>query len=266
MRTRLRYPYSFQIVTLSPWPITTSLSVTNLLISFVMSIQKITNSLEICLFSLTTILISIYFWLSDITYEGTYRGEHTKQVQKNIKDSFLLFLLSEILIFLSLFYIYFYNSIIPNIWIGSIYPPLGIESISFEGIPLLNTALLFFGSLTMTGGHYSTIAKSKKLTNLLLLLTILLNTIFTMFQVFEYYQSSFNISDSVYSSAFYITTGLHGIHVVIGTIMAIIIFFRLLLKDFTDSNHLGLWASVLYIHLVDFVWLVVLVIFYIWGA
>jgi cytochrome c oxidase subunit 3 len=105
----------------------------------------------------------------------------------------------------------------------------------------------------MTGGHNSTLAKSKNLTLFLLFLTIILNSIFTYFQVFEYFQSSFNISDSVFGSVFFITTGLHGLHVVIGTLMAFFILLRIFLKDFTDSNHLGLWASVLYCHLVDLI-------------
>lgn len=258
--------HGYQIVSLSPWPFTTSISLGCYLISLVMLFHNIEGGFEINMMGLISLMISINWWIKDIITEGTYKGEHTKVVEKNLKDGFILFVVSEAVIFITLFYIYFYNALIPNIFIGGIYPPIGIETIAYEGVPLLNTALLFFGSLTMTGGHHSTLGKNYNWTKLLLIFTIICNTIFTLLQIFEYYNSPFNITDSVYGSAFFITTGLHGLHVILGTLMVIYTLMRLYAYQFTDSHHLGLWSSTLYLHFVDLVWLIVLVLYYIWGC
>lgn len=260
---KLIHPY--QMVSVSPWPLCSSLSVTSLLISLVLFFNQYEVASTLNILSLILLILSFFFWINDIVWEGTFKGEHSKIVVKNLQFGFLLFLLSEILIFFILFFAFFYNAIIPNVFIGSMYPPLGLDTIPYEAIPLFNTALLFFGSICITAVHHAVVGGNSKSAILYILITILLNSLFTFFQAYEYYFSSFNISDSFYGSSFFTTTGVHGLHVVIGTLMAVYCLYRLISSHFINTHHVGLWASSLYLHLVDLIWIIVLVIYYVWG-
>lgn len=178
---------------------------------------------------------------------------------------YLLFLISEVMIFISLFIAYFYNSLIPSVELGFSYPPKGIISINYLSVPLLNTVLLLLSSVTITICIY-VIKYNKNILLIYLILTVILNLIFSYLQYLEYLNSFFTIKDSVYSSAFYFITGLHGLHVIIGTILVIICIIKTLLNNFTNNNYPLLIMTSIYLHGVDAVWILVLLILYIWGS
>lgn len=255
------------MVELSPWPITTAISIFSLLLSFILTFQVKEFSGYILILSIISTIYSSYKWWNDIIIEGSFKGEHTKSVQYNLNTGFYLFVFSEVLIFASFFFAYFYNSLIPSPYIfGNIYPPLGIESLDFKSVPLLNTAVLFFSGISITAAQNYLIARNKNYSLFYLFLTILLGLFFIYLQYFEYLHSFFSISDSVYGSAFFLLTGFHGGHMVIGVIFLGIMFFRLFFNHFFSSHSLGFSFAAIYYHFIDAVWLFLYSILYIWGS
>jgi cytochrome c oxidase subunit 3 len=140
----------------------------------------------------------------------TYEGHHTKQVQKGLIIGLVLFIISEVFAFLSVFWAFFYASLSPAIEIGGVWPPLGINALDPFSIPLLNTFLLLSSGAFITWGHHALIAGDRKGVIIGTLITIILAVIFTVLQYLEYSEASFTIADSVYGTVFFAATGLHG--------------------------------------------------------
>jgi cytochrome c oxidase subunit 3 len=178
----------------------------------------------------------------------------------------LLFILSEIMFFFSFFWAFFHVSINPSVAIGGVWPPAGLTVISPWGVPLLNTIILLSSGASITWAHHSLLSGDKKDTSLALVLTVLLAIIFTGLQAFEYLSSPFYISDGVYGSTFYMTTGFHGFHVLIGTCFLIVCFVRLYYDHFTTESHIGFECAAWYWHFVDVVWLFLFITIYWWGS
>jgi cytochrome c oxidase subunit 3 len=175
-------------------------------------------------------------------------GFHTQRVIAGLSLGFILFIISEVFFFLSFFWAFFHSALAPTVELGSTWPPVGIEALNPWEIPLLNTVLLLSSGATLTYSHHSLIAGSRKGAIFGLILTVVLAVIFTLLQIYEYYNSSFTISDGVYGSTFYITTGLHGLHVLVGTIFLVVSLVRLVNYHFTVGHHLGFESAILYWH------------------
>jgi len=158
------------------------------------------------------------------------------------------------------------SSLSPTVELGAQWPPLGIEPINPFELPLLNTVILLSSGVTITWAHHSLICGERKGALYGALLTIGLAVIFTGFQMVEYNVSSFTISDGVFGSCFYFSTGFHGIHILIGTAFLVVGCWRLLTYHSTDSHHLGFESAILYWHFVDIVWLFLFVAVYYWGS
>jgi cytochrome c oxidase subunit 3 len=208
----------------------------------------------------------MYFWLGDVITEGTFLGHHTKEVKNGLMLGFILFVISEVFAFISVFWAYFHSSIVPSVEIGGYWPPLGIVPLNPFSIPLLNTFLLLSSGAFITYAHHAFISGRRVKTINSLFITILLAVIFTLFQYIEYTDSSFSISDSVFGTTFYASTGLHGFHVIIGTIFIFISFLRIINYSLQKQGHVGLETSILYWHFVDVVWLFLFVSVYFWGS
>lgn len=133
-------------------------------------------------------------------------------------------------------------------------------------LPLLNTVILLSSGATITWGHHSFINGNRKEALLGTFITLILAFIFLGCQLVEYYNSSFTISDSVFASCFYLSTGFHGLHVLVGAIFLSVGFWRLFSYHLTDHHHLGYEASILYWHFVDVIWLFLYIIVYYWGS
>jgi len=179
----------------------------------------------------------------------------------------VLFIVSEIFFFLSFFWAFFHSSLAPAIQIGSLWPPMGIKSIVFNAfdVPFLNTAILLTSGASITWAHYAIAAKERESSIHGFLATIILAIIFTILQLREYSEAQFSFGDGIYGSVFFIATGFHGIHVLIGTIFIIICFFRFLLNHFTKKHHDGFVFASWYWHFVDVVWLFLFFVIYLWG-
>jgi len=215
---------------------------------------------------ITATVSSMVLWLKDVSREGTFQGHHTHVVSAGLTLGFILFVISEVFFFLSIFWAFFHSALAPTVELGSIWPPAGIEPMNPFEIPLLNTIILLSSGATLTYSHHRLIAGERFGSFYGLLITIILAVIFTSLQGFEYYNAPFTISDGVYGSTFYMSTGFHAIHVLIGTAFLTVCLFRLFSYHFTDTHHVGFEAAILYWHFVDVVWLFLFITVYWWGS
>lgn len=212
------------------------------------------------------ILFMMFCWWRDIIREGTFEGQHTKSVQAGLKMGMLLFIVSEIMFFFAFFWAFFHSSFNPNLALGGVWPPIYITTLDPWQIPLLNTCLLLSSGASVTWAHHAIVGGSKFQASVALVFTVLLAIIFTALQGFEYITAPFTISDSVYGSCFYMATGFHGFHVMVGTLFLIVCFCRLNLNHFTREHHFGFEAAAWYWHFVDIVWLFLFITVYWWGS
>jgi cytochrome c oxidase subunit 3 len=215
--------------------------------------------------SLVSIAFIIIQWWRDVIREGTYQGLHTILVGIGLRWGIILFITSEVFFFLSFFWAFFHRSLAPAIEIGTVWPPIGIKPFNPFQIPLLNTAILLGSGVTVTWAHHGLIDSNHKQVKHALLLTVLLGVYFTCLQALEYFEAPFCIADAVYGSTFFVATGFHGLHVIIGTIFLAICFFRHLNGHFSSGHHFGFEAAAWYWHFVDVVWLFLFVSIYWWG-
>lgn len=211
------------------------------------------------------ILIIAFQWWRDVIREAN-SGFHTTAVQKGLLIGFLLFLLSEIMLFVSMFWAFFTFSVSPAIELGSIWPPVGLNPINPWAIPLIGTCVLLASGFILTLGHHALVSGHKDLVILSLFGTILLGALFVALQASEYFLCDFSISDSAFGTVIYMTTGLHGLHVLVGVLFLFIGLIRSFFDHFTSEHHLGLEFAILYWHLVDVVWLFVFFVYYVWGS
>jgi cytochrome c oxidase subunit 3 len=259
-------PHPFHLVSPSPWPFNTSFSLLVLTLSAVLTFQGFTKAVDVINLGLLSVILSMCLWFRDIISEGTYLGNHTLAVQKGLNMGVGLFIVSEALFFLAIFWAFFHSALSPTIELGAKWPPMGIEAINPFELPLLNTVLLLSSGVTVTYAHHSIIQGNRSGALYGLLYTVILAIIFTAFQAVEYTVSSFTISDGTYTSCFYFGTGFHGLHVIIGTAFLSVGLWRLLAYHLTENHHLGLESGILYWHFVDVVWLFLYISVYYWGS
>lgn len=258
--------HPYHLVSPSPWPINTSFSL--LVIAFTASLlfQGFTYAVYAISITLLSVILSMSLWFRDVISEGTYIGNHTLAVQKGINMGIGLFIVSEALFFLAIFWAFFHSALSPSIELGAKWPPMGIEALNPFELPLLNTIILLSSGVTVTYAHHSIIKGNRSGALYGLIYTVILAIIFTAFQAVEYTVSSFTISDGTYTSCFYFGTGFHGLHVIIGTAFLTVGLWRLLAYHLTENHHLGLEAAILYWHFVDVVWLFLYISVYYWGS
>nr|YP_010480537.1 cytochrome c oxidase subunit III [Nasonia giraulti]ACH81754.1 cytochrome oxidase subunit 3 [Nasonia giraulti]UVN15260.1 cytochrome oxidase subunit 3 [Nasonia giraulti] len=253
----------FHLVTLSPWPLMLSFNLLVMMISLMNWFNNF-NTLML-MFSSLLLVLCVFQWWRDVIRESTFQGFHTKKVIMGLKIGMLLFIASEVLFFFSIFWCYFHMFLSPSIEIGSIWPPKNIIAFNPYNIPLLNTIILLSSGVTITWCHYSILFKLKKISFISLMLTIFLGIIFTIYQYKEYNEANFTISDSVYGSIFFMSTGFHGLHVIIGTLFLMVNLLRIYQNNYSSTHHFGFEAAAWYWHFVDVVWLFLYLLIYFWS-
>lgn len=258
--------HPFHLVSPSPWPFNTSFSLLVFTFSAVLTFQGFTKAVDVIVLGLLSVVLSMSLWFRDVISEGTYLGNHTLAVQRGISMGVGLFIVSEALFFLAIFWAFFHSALSPTIELGAKWPPMGIEAINPFELPLLNTVILLSSGVTVTYAHHSLIQGNRSGALYGLLYTVILALIFTALQGVEYKVSSFTISDGTYTSCFYFGTGFHGLHVIIGTAFLTVGLWRLLAYHLTENHHLGLESGLLYWHFVDVVWLFLYISVYYWGS
>jgi cytochrome c oxidase subunit 3 len=178
----------------------------------------------------------------------------------------LLFIASEVMFFAAFFWAYFNGALFPTEEIGGVWPPENITTFDPFSIPFLNTLILLLSGCTVTWAHHG--LKEGDQSSLLrgLGLTVFLGVIFSALQAYEYTHAAFGFGGDIYSSVFYMATGFHGFHVIVGTIFLAVCFFRAKAGHFTPDSHFGFEAAAWYWHFVDVVWLFLFASVYWWGA
>nr|YP_009251208.1 cytochrome c oxidase subunit III [Bactericera cockerelli]ANA07529.1 cytochrome c oxidase subunit III [Bactericera cockerelli]APC60514.1 cytochrome c oxidase subunit III [Bactericera cockerelli]APC60521.1 cytochrome c oxidase subunit III [Bactericera cockerelli]APC60535.1 cytochrome c oxidase subunit III [Bactericera cockerelli]APC60542.1 cytochrome c oxidase subunit III [Bactericera cockerelli] len=255
--------HQFHLVDPSPWPMIISfiiLNYTSFSILFFNTKKTVPMTVNLILIAWV-----MFIWWRDIHRESTFQGLHTFSVVSSMKYGMMLFITSEVLFFVSFFWSFFHHSLSPTHEMGMLWPPFNIESFNPLNIPLMNTIILLSSGVSVTWAHVCMCSNNYKETNKSLLITILLGIYFSFLQFYEYSSSPFSISDSVYGSTFFVTTGFHGIHVLIGTLFLIHALTRMKNLHFSSTHHLGMELAIWYWHFVDVVWLFLYITIYWWG-
>lgn len=262
MSNLVRHPY--HLVDESPWPLFSSFGALFLTGGLVKWFYG--GAINLIFTGLCVIFLVIYQWWRDISIEGSRQGLHSKFVELGLRWGMLLFILSEVLFFLSFFWAFFHGRLAPAIELGGSWPPAGVYPFNPFEVPLLNTIVLLRSGITVTWSHHRLMAGNHSNSMVSLVVTIILGAYFTALQRMEYYEASFNISDGIYGSTFFVATGFHGLHVIIGTTFLTVCLVRINKWQFRPAHHFGFEAAAWYWHFVDVVWLFLFVSIYWWGG
>nr|QIV24567.1 cytochrome c oxidase subunit III [Phaolus metallicus] len=262
MKTHKNHP--FHLVDYSPWPILGALGAMSTMMGLIKWFHLYKTDLLFIGLSIT--MLVMYQWWRDIVREATYQGLHTYKVTIGLRWGMILFITSEVFFFISFFWGFFHNSLSPSIELGMNWPPKGIQTFNPTEIPLLNTLILLTSGLTVTWAHHALMENNSKQALQGLILTVILGTYFTCLQAYEYLEAPFSIADSAYGSSFFMATGFHGLHVIIGTTFLLVCLIRHTLNHFSSIHHFGFEAAAWYWHFVDVVWLFLYISIYWWGS
>ena len=260
----IKTKHSWHLVDPSPWPLVAAVGAFSMTSGGVLYMHNYVGGGNLLICGLFLVIFVMYTWWRDIVREATFEEQHTQSVQRGLRLGMILFIVSEVMFFFAFFWAFFCSSLSPVFNIGGTWPPEAISIIPASGIPLTNTFLLLSSGATVTWAHHSILVRGKKQSIVSLMLTIVLAMLFTSLQVMEYFDAPFNITDSVFGSCFFITTGFHGFHVFVGTCFLFVSLLRITYNHFTSTHHFGLESAIWYWHFVDVVWLFLFVSVYWW--
>ena len=267
--------HDYHLVDPSPWPFVGSMAAFIMAIGVIMWMHGGTSIVAIL--GLLGVLYTMFMWWRDVIAES-HKGDHTPVVQLHLRYGMLMFIASEVMLFVAWFWAFFDASLFAAEPIqaarvaatGGIWPPSGTEIFDPWHLPLINTLILLTSGTTITWAHHALLNNDRKGLIWGLTLTIILGLIFTSLQAYEYAEAPFAFnranSGNIYGSTFFMATGFHGFHVIVGTIFLIVCLIRALKGDFTPQKHFGFEAAAWYWHFVDVVWLFLFACIYIWGG
>lgn len=271
----IKVHHKFHLVNPSVWPLLSSLSALVIIVGSLMYMHEYKHGAVVLIAGFMMILCCMYSWWKDTINEGRIDKAHTHIVKNGLSIGMLLFIVSEVMFFVAFFWSFFAASLDPapildgDVWPirdGS-WPPEGIKTLDPWNIPFLNTLILLLSGTTVTWAHHSIVEKDQKSLVKALGITVLLGASFTCLQIYEYYHAEFRWKDGIYSSNFYMTTGFHGFHVLVGTLFLFVCYLRAAKGQFANNHgYLGLDFAAWYWHFVDVVWLFLFVFLYIWGS
>lgn len=260
--------HPFHLVNLSPWPFLSAVALFNLVVSFVGYIHNYDGFFEDFFFHFVNLALVAGFWWRDVVREATFGGHHTVAVQKGLKMGFTLFLVSEGMLFFSLFWAFFYLAVHPSgSYLGTHWTKHILnDTVQANHIPFLNTGILLWSGVTLTWSHHALLRGRMTPAVDGLVLTLVLGLVFLFLQGVEYRNARFDISDGVFGSTFYLLTGFHGMHVLVGWIFLGTAFVRLGVGHLSSTRHLGYEMAIWYWHFVDVVWVFLFFAVYVWGT
>ncbi len=278
--------HPYHLVDPSPWPALGSLAAFLLTFGVVIYLhpgmfgegsEAMFTSLGALIFvpGLLLVLYTMFVWWRDVIREAEVEGHHTPVVQLGLRYGMALFICSEVMFFVAFFWAFFESSLFPKelphdifaqTFAGGVWPPAGIETFDPFGLPFMNTLILLLSGVTVTWAHHALREGDRDGLIKGLGYTILLGLLFTGVQAYEYGHATFTFTGGIYGSTFYMATGFHGFHVIIGTTFLIVCFFRARKGHFKPDHHFGFEAAAWYWHFVDVVWLFLFCCIYWWGA
>ena len=277
--------HDYHLVNPSIWPLIGSVAALTMFFGLVMSMHDDFfggGGKWVFGFGIAGIIATFFNWWSDVIKEA-HGGDHTSVVQLHLRYGMILFIASEVMFFIGWFWAWFDFALFPvpleitdgvvtslfgreGASLATQFPPKGMEVIDAFSLPLLNTLILLCSGTTITWAHHALIHGDRDGLKKGLWLTIVLGALFTAIQAYEYIHAPFGFGGSNYSSAFFMATGFHGFHVLVGTIFLIICLARVYKGHFTPQQHFGFEAAAWYWHFVDVVWLFLFAVIYVWGG
>ncbi len=270
--------HDYHLVDPSPWPLVGAVSAFLLASGFVVWWKDIAFGgmhLGAYIFGagIIGVLYTMISWWSDVVREAN-TGSHTRVVQLHHRYGMIMFIASEVMFFVAWFWAYFDAALYPNDPLqyarsdltGGHWPPKGIETFDPWHLPLFNTLILLTSGTTVTWAHHALLHGDRKGLKWGLWLTIALGVLFTCVQAYEYGHAAFSFSGNIYGATFFMATGFHGFHVIVGTIFLLVCYIRAYRGDFTPQQHFGFEAAAWYWHFVDVVWLFLFICIYVWGG
>lgn len=260
----MAHQHPYHLVDQSPWPLTGAISALMMTSGLILWFH--TGTLALLVAGLILLITTMINWWRDVVRESTFQGWHTTVVEKGLRYGMILFITSEVCFFFAFFWAFFHSRLAPTVEIGVAWPPTGITPLNPFLVPLLKTAVLLSSGVTITWAHHSILAGNHSEAVQALSLTVALGVYFTILQAWEYIDSPFTIADRIYGSTFFVATGFHGLHVIIGTTFLFVCLLRLINHHFSAHHHFGFEAAAWYWHFVDVVWLFLYVCIYWWGS
>jgi cytochrome c oxidase subunit 3 len=289
--------HDYHLVDPSPWPIVGAVAAFCMMLGAVFWMHGDYNFFGLGLggnswlfvIGFALVLYTMAGWWRDVVRESVVEGHHKPVVKLGFRYGMILFIISEVMFFYAWFWAYFGTALFPeDVGLAS-WPPPGVATFDPWHLPLLNTLILLTSGTTVTWAHHAILEGDRKGAITGLALTIALGLSFTAVQAYEYGHAAFTFGmngaelvpltgthgdlaagvgnlSAIYGSTFFMATGFHGLHVVIGTIFLIVCLFRTIKGHFTPERHFGFEAAAWYWHFVDVVWLFLFISIYVWGA
>ena len=254
--------HPFHLVEPSPWPALGAMAAFVLTVGGTLFMHEHEYGYMVLGAGFLLVFVTMFFWWRDVVRESVFQGHHTPIVQIGMRYGMMLFILSEVMFFVAFFWAYFDRALFPA---GGIWPPEGVITFDPFDLPLVNTLVLLLSGCTVTWAHHALIEDNRRDFMLGLAITIALGALFTYLQAVEYSHAHFTLSDGIYPSVFFLATGFHGFHVIIGTLFLSVCLYRGWRGHFTSKRHFGFEAAAWYWHFVDVVWLFLFFVVYIWG-
>ena len=256
-----KHPY--HLVDPSPWPAIGAVSAGLVTVGAVLYMHE--DIAWLMILGFVGILATMAGWFWDVIQEAEFKGFHNPVVQVGMRYGMALFIASEVMFFVAWFWAYFNAALFPPAQIEGVWPPPGVQTFDPWDLPFLNTLILLMSGVTVTWAHHALREGNRKHLIQGLGLTIFLGICFTCVQAYEYGHAAFGFREGIYSSTFFMATGFHGFHVLVGTIFLIVCFFRARAGHFRPDHHFGFEAAAWYWHFVDVVWLFLFCCIYWWG-
>ncbi|MEQ1669436.1 MAG: cytochrome c oxidase subunit 3 [Hyphomicrobium sp.] len=296
--------HDYHLLDPSPWPLVASLSAFVAAVGAIAWMRTNIDGLGVFgikgpymfAIGMVALLATAWLWWRDVIIEAN-RGDHTPVVQLHLRYGMIMFIASEVMFFVAWFWGYFDSALFPsgvhelinnpgrmvgmttrNEVYGGVWPPVPVDTTAaatsgffkstFDpwGLPLINTLILLLSGVTVTWAHHALLKNDRRGLVLGLLCTVLLGATFTYLQAVEYGHAGFSYAGHSYGSTFFMATGFHGAHVIIGTIFLLVCLIRAMRGAFTPEQHFGFEAAAWYWHFVDVVWLFLFAAIYVWGA
>jgi len=270
--------HDYHLIDPSPWPLIGAFAGLLLATGALLFMHDKSGGVVTLIAGFAAVIFTMFVWWKDVINEGK-SGDHKSIVRHGLRVGMALFILSEVMFFFAFFWSFFKAALAPEfVFDGNhifeqgiqvlegVWPPVDVETLNAWDLPLINTLILLLSGTTVTWAHYALLKNDRK--NLIrgLLITVLLGISFTALQAVEYGHATFGFKDGIYSSNFYMATGFHGAHVLIGTIFLAVCLVRALKGEMSEKHHLGFEFAAWYWHFVDVVWLFLFAFVYVWGG
>jgi cytochrome c oxidase subunit 3 len=264
----MKHPY--HLVDPSPWPIVGAFSA-GLLVFGMIELMHFKTFIFLYL-GVACVVATMFLWWRDVVRESRAPGIHGPVTRLGLRYGMALFIASEVMFFVAFFWAYFHFALFPDHlaqgrYAVNMWPPQGIKTFDPFHLPFLNTMILLLSGCTVTWAHHALLEGDRKALLQGLGLTVFLGVCFSIVQAYEYAVAPFRFTDGTYPSTFFMATGFHGFHVMVGTIFLAVCLFRAWKGHFAPGqSHFGFEAAAWYWHFVDVVWLFLFICIYWWGA